>query len=41
MSKEALVDGEDTFGTDGLEQAVKDTLVEIAGLVVHAGHDGV
>lgn len=41
VGKEALVDGKNTFRADGLEQAVKDTLVQVTGLIVHAGHDSV
>lgn len=41
MGKETLVDGKNTFRADSLEQAVKDTLVEVTGLVVHASHDRV
>lgn len=41
VSKEALVDGKNTLCADSLEQAVKDALVQITGLVVHASHDSV
>lgn len=41
VGEEALVDSQDTLGADSLEQAIKDTLVQVAGLVVHASHDGI
>jgi hypothetical protein len=41
MCKEALVQGKRTFCLDSAEQAVEGARVEIAGLVVHATHDGV
>lgn len=41
MRHEALVDSEEALGADGLGEAVEDTLIEIAVLVVHAGHDRV
>lgn len=39
MSKEALINGQRPFGRDSLVKAVKDAIVEIARLVVQAGHD--
>lgn len=41
MSEEALVDGQESFGANGLEQAIKYTLVEIASLIVHPSHDSI
>jgi hypothetical protein len=41
MSEEALVDSQDTLGADSLEQAIKDTLVQVTSLVVHASHNGI
>lgn len=41
VSEEALVDSEDTLCADSFQQAVKNALVEVAGLVVHAGHDSI
>lgn len=41
MGKESFVDGEETLGADRLHEAVDDSLVEVAVLVVEAGHDGV
>jgi hypothetical protein len=41
VSEEALVDSQDTLGADSLEQAIKDTLVQVTSLVVHASHDGI
>jgi hypothetical protein len=41
VSEEALVDCQDTFSADSLEQAIEDTLVQVASLVIHAGHDGI
>lgn len=34
MWQEALVDGEEALGADGLAEAVKDALVEVSVLVV-------
>lgn len=39
MGKVTLVDGQETFGFDGLVEAVGDAAVEVAGLVVEARHD--
>jgi len=41
MRQEALVDGEEALRPDRLCEAVQGAGVEIAVLVVHAGHDGV
>lgn len=41
VREEALVDGEEAFRPDRLEQAVEDALVEVSVLVVEAGHDRV
>jgi hypothetical protein len=41
MSKESLVDCKDTLRGNGLIQAVEYTLVEVASLVVHSGHNRV
>ena len=41
MGDDALVDGKETLGADGLGQAVEDALVQVAVLVVEAGHDRV
>jgi hypothetical protein len=41
MGKESLVNCQHTLCTDGLVQAVKYTLVQVTGLVVHASHDSV
>jgi hypothetical protein len=41
VGKEALVNSQESFGADGLEQAVKYALVQVTSLVVHASHDGV
>lgn len=41
VSKEALVDSQESFSADGLEQAVKYALVQVTSLVVHASHDSV
>jgi hypothetical protein len=41
VSEKALVDSQDTLGADSLEQAIKDTLVQVTSLVVHASHDGI
>ena len=41
MWQEALVNGEETLGTDGLAQAVKDALVKISILVVETRHDSI
>lgn len=41
VREEAFVDGEQAFCFDGLGEAVEDAGVEVASLVVHAGHDGV
>lgn len=41
VSKEALVDGKNTFCADGLEQAIKDALIQITSLIVHTSHDSV
>lgn len=39
MGEEALVNGKGTLGADSLEQAIKDTTVQVACLVVHTSHD--
>lgn len=39
VSKEALVNGENTFGLDRLRQTVEHALVEVARLVVHSRHN--
>lgn len=41
VGKEALVDSKRALGLDCAEQAVKGTRVQVAGLIVHAAHDGV
>lgn len=41
VSEEALVDSKNTFRADGLQQAVKNTLVEVTSLVIHASHNRV
>lgn len=41
MRQKSLVDGEQSFGANRLGQAVKDTLVKIAVLVVQSRHDGI
>lgn len=41
MRDEALVDGEDSFGSDRLSEAVEDAAVEVTVLVVQTRHDGV
>ena len=38
MCEEAFVDGQESFGFDGFDQAVEDAAVEIARLVVHPRH---
>lgn len=39
MGQKALVDGEEALGTDRFAQAVENTLIEVAVLVVKTGHD--
>jgi len=41
VGKEALVDGQESFGADRLEQAVKYALVQVASLVIHASHNSI
>ena len=41
MGEEALVDGQHPFSLDSFEHAVHYAVVEIARLVVHAGHNGI
>lgn len=41
MGEEALVNGKEALGTNGLEETVEDTSVQVAGLIVHTGHDSV
>lgn len=41
VGEEALVNGQETFSSNGLEQAVKHALVEVTSLVVHASHDSI
>lgn len=41
VSEEALVDCQDALGTNSLEQAIKDALVQVTTLVIHASHDGI
>jgi len=41
VSKETLVDSQDTLCADGLIQAIEHALVKVTCLVVHASHDSV
>lgn len=41
VGKEALVNGEKTFGLDGLRETVEHALIEVTRLVVHSRHDRV
>lgn len=41
MGKVTLVNGKHALRADGLEQAVKDAPVQIASLVIQAGHNRV
>lgn len=41
MGQEPLVDSQDTLSFDSLRETIKDSLVKIAVLVVHARHDGI
>ena len=38
MCEEAFIYSQESFGFDGFDQAVEDTAVEIARLVVHPRH---
>lgn len=41
MSRDTLVNGEQTFSLDCLLDTVKDAIVKVAALIVHSGHDSV
>ena len=41
MSKETLIDSQDTLCADRLIQAIEHALVKVTCLVVHASHDSV
>ena len=41
MWQESLVDSQETLGLHCLRETIKDALVKVTVLVVHAGHDGI
>ena len=41
MRQEALVNGKEALGPDGLGQAVEDALVKVSVLIIEPRHDGV
>lgn len=41
MSRNSLVNGEQTFSLDRFLDTVKDAVVKVAALVVHSGHNSV